>query len=403
MSVSDGGDDDLSAESEDLGPFSAWFIDQNGSLPLSSTDSLSGEEFLSQYVTANSGGKNAGVGEVFEKSLVDMGEFPFSPMLNAPPYPNDDVCMTALDQQQYFGLDQSTLGQKGWPSNLGNPIERNVQELAELNISICRSAQLITTWNLGQPLSVNSPFIDGLLSATNSLVSVVDQIARQPSDCEVCFGDLSFEELRRMEDNQPRRKTSMLLENGVALLVLSCHQQLLAAFEKIYAGIHCRLTKNRPSLSRRISHGHAHENTGLDLLDQSALASSATAQSVMIVKLLKHLTCRLDRALDPIAECLKNQGVSDEMGRNDENRWSLFVDRRSTPSPMISNSTASIDVSPSKDETIENDRGAESSHSSTNADTAMVRLVLDTMQCRRIRLKVRMREVKALIRSSGMP
>ncbi|KAI1824105.1 hypothetical protein F4861DRAFT_276773 [Xylaria intraflava] len=315
--------------------------------------------------------------------------------------------MASFGQPQGLGFLDHEFGifeQRNGPTYPPSPPGAAIRGLSELSLRINRSTQLLSTRAFDAPLSTNSPLIDNFFGVTNSLVHIIDGIASPAPGSNSESNDY--------------------WEVGVALLVLSCHQQLLAAFEQVYAKIHHRLVREKSSFTRHpiwaTSNSHENGITHSDLYDRRTLSSSTIAQSVMVVKLLKHLIRRLDNALAPIANCPRLQ-IPPENGSGRRAKpgaplaLSLSTNLHPHSSALPSGSTSSPGVpSTDKDPNGVEDRGtelhlgdnekeAETSLPTTHADTATARFVLDAMSGRRDRLKVRIREVKALIRSMNMP
>ncbi len=77
-------------------------------------------------------------------------------------------------------------------------------------------------------------------------------------------------------------------------MALAAHERLLVLFERTIVSIQHQLRSGQPGLSR------SSERRGR-MLGMQAFMASATAQAVMLVKLLSHLFDRLDHAFGPLS------------------------------------------------------------------------------------------------------
>lgn len=282
-------------------------------------------------------------------------------------------------------------------SDVRSPMGIIVHELAELNLRICRLTHSTSIWNLESLPSVNSPIINELFGLTNSLVSVFKK-------AEAISDSVSHQPWTETSDAR-NLKHMVLLEDGIALMVLSCHQQILSAFDKLYFSIYQHLITAQSSLAQPKFRAY---NTPSQSPKLDSLECSSTAQSIMIVNLLEHLISCLDSAIAPIAD-FENLSPSwdSEMpdllhDRAATQDVASGVDSSGPSSPMPSFTL----VSPADGEETEADavssisRTFQTQVSPSYADITTVGAILDTMKRRRSRIDEHKRQLKVFLKSS---
>ncbi|KAL7958954.1 hypothetical protein V8C34DRAFT_136527 [Trichoderma compactum] len=290
----------------------------------------------------------------------------------------------------------SVANERQQASDLRNPMDTLVQELAELNLRICRLTYSASIWSSESLPSVNSPIINELFSITNSLVFLLKQ----------ADGIKDFGSGRPWIETSTARKLkhSVLLEDGIALMVLSCHQQILAAFDRLYSSIHQYQAVAKPSFSQPKfrSFNSLSPSPGPDSLE-----FSSTAQSIMIVNLLDHLIFCLDSAIAPIAHFDNiappwdgaREEASDERAPTQDVAGHMGPAGPPTPLPSCA-ATPVAGEGAIADAVSSISRAPTTQGSPSYADITMVGAILDAMKCRRTRIEEHKRQLKVLLRSS---
>ncbi|KAI1776650.1 hypothetical protein F4818DRAFT_411318 [Hypoxylon cercidicola] len=408
--------DDFNLESVNFEALSSWLDDGNIPLHDDTADSGSiGEDQLSQYA--------AGDPEIEEGLLGGLSttsEFSISPgeQFDGAVHRIDDnsyfnILNASISQGQNFRLTPNIPEKITEASSSPSDVEVTIRELTEISLRVCRSVES-TCLPTATPLSVTSPVMNELFGATNSLICVIDRIIDQPrssatKDLESDRRWLAQLAEREFDYSPLQELDAVPLEDGTALMVLSCHQQLLAAFDRIYSSLHGHLmTAQSPLVSRPRGHTSGP-------FDQETLASSFTAQAVMIVKLLKHLTSRLNRSLAPLAKSEKLPGNTDDGGCpsslscGSRIAWEEQVmGGESASSSSDSDTSATVVSLSTQNQTNANGAekvsrgGFDSQCLSRYADMATLRLVCDAMKRRRIRLHGQIKGVKALTKSPSI-
>lgn len=261
-----------------------------------------------------------------------------------------------------------------------SPMDIMVQELAELNMRISRLTHSTSIWNAESLPSVNSPIINELFRITNSLVVALKQAEG--------ISDLSSNRHQWAErSNAPHNslKHPALLEDGVALMALSCHQQVLSAFDRLYASIYRHLVAARSSSFSQQQKFRGGYNSQSPSPGSDSLEFSSTAQSIMIMNLLNHLISRLDNAIAPIAQL---ETISPDWG--------------SAPSSSLPSGAVSPEAGEeaTADAVIGVTKGSKTQGSHSYADMTTLDAVLDAMKRRRTSIDEHKRQLKIFLTSS---
>ncbi|KAK0616906.1 hypothetical protein B0T14DRAFT_568474 [Immersiella caudata] len=138
-------------------------------------------------------------------------------------------------------------------------IERDIQELSDLNLRIYRTARTIDTESVDTPLSMSSPSVSQIFDAGCTLTNILSRLAQTAA--------------RDAPEASP--SAVRCTDTGVALMVLSCHERLIDAFEAMCVAVN--------------SH-----------VQSMTFSPASIMQVMMIAKVISHLLNQVDRAIAPL-------------------------------------------------------------------------------------------------------
>ncbi|CRG85568.1 hypothetical protein PISL3812_02615 [Talaromyces islandicus] len=283
------------------------------------------------------------------------------------------------DHSHHSASTSSAVSERQCASDPRSPMDTIVQELAELNMRISRLTRSASIWNSESLPSVNSPIINELFGITNSLVFALKQ-AEEISDLD------SNRHQWTEKSNAPcnNLKHLALLEDGVALMALSCHQQVLSAFDKLYSIIYRHLVAARSSSFSQQQKFRGAYNSQSPSPGSDSLEFSSTAQSIMIMNLLNHLISCLDSAIAPIGQL---ETISPAWGSGPSSLPSGVV------SPVAGEEATADAVTGVT-------KSSKTRGSRSYADITTVGAILDAMKRRRTSIDEHKRQLKIFLTSS---
>lgn len=173
-----------------------------------------------------------------------------------------------------------------------SPSENLITELSNLNLAIMTSASSIPVHDSEEVVSASSLYVDELITATDAFTCLLARLT--PTT-----------QLRSRENPNPNPQQREPSDISIILLVLACHQQLLAAFEKLCATIWQHLTTSPNPIysgnSTSFLAGSGMDSTLPSPRRTNTSVAASTAQAVMVINLLGHLLGRLDQGLAGLA------------------------------------------------------------------------------------------------------
>ena len=226
------------------------------------------------------------------------------------------------------------------PAKNSVDIERDIQELSDLNLRIYRTARTIDAESADTPLSMSSPSVGQIFDAGCTLTQILTRLARFAAQ-DTLDGSSSA--------------TVCCADTGVVLMVLACHERLIDSFEAMCVAMN--------------SH-----------VQSMTLSPSSIMQVMMIAKVISHLLNRVDRAIAPL------QGQHPRQLTSEPSLLSVSKDAANSPGepPSEFQEVAAAGV----------ERPSECSK--------MAAVVLGTMRSRQIRLRAHLKVVKLLVEGANV-
>ncbi|KAL7940878.1 hypothetical protein V8C42DRAFT_361633 [Trichoderma barbatum] len=285
-------------------------------------------------------------------------------------------------------------------------IERDTEELGNLSLQVCHAARALSS-SYPTSLAVSSPSLNEIFASTETLVSIIHRNISGSSDDNkndpfsnadpASFShQADWDEFNWLQGLPHREWVSPQVystinrvpDTGVVLMILACHQRLLATLGSILFYISRHLRQQQP------------QNLPIGA---SPFIEMPTTQTLIIVNLVSHQLQRLDRAVGLLAEddgTTKRQPGS--ASRTAVTRVLSHVSPEQSYSSQLFSTTE--DQSPQSKLRIacngDNDeRGITSIESSSSGSHKAITSAIDMMKYRQEQLQKQMRTVKQQIRN----